>query len=386
MGAFPSGLIMGRKPTVNAHLPPGMRIRRTSAGRTYYYLEISSAAKRILKPLGADYVEALRLYAELSVTTSGPAVTVPELLRKWHAETAPGRPKGTIDDIRWSIPHLIEFFSTPAPAPLDHVEPVHVSQYLAWRIKRAKQAKAEANAKRKEDGKAPLAIKPDEGAVRANREIAWLSAAWNWGRSTGVTRALNPCDGVKRNREKGRSVYVEDDELAAILKHADAPLAEAVELAYLVGQRPGDLRDFQETDIRDGFLHVEQAKTGAKQRIEVSGRLASLIERIRARKSNIKGVRSLSLIVNERGESMGKAALRYRFDKAREAAALDAPNAQAANRLRSLQFRDLRAKAATDKADAEDLGRAQALLGHTRQDMTEHYVRQRRGAKVTAVK
>lgn len=377
---------MGRKPSAHTHLPPGMRIRRTSAGRTYYYLETSTGAKRSLKPLGADYVEALRLYAELSVTASGPAVTVPELLRKWHTETAPGRPKGTLDDIRWSLPHLTEFFSAPAPAPLDHVEPVHVTQYLAWRIKRAKRAKVEANVKRLEDGKPPLTIKPDEGAVRANREIAWLSAAWNWGRSTGVTRALNPCDGVKRNRERGRSVYVEDDELAAIIAHADAPLAEAIELAYLVGQRPGDLRDFQETDIRDGFLHVEQSKTGTRQRIEVAGKLADLIERIRARKAAIKGVRSLSLIVNERGEAMGKAALRYRFDRAREAAAREAPNEQVAERLRSLQFRDLRAKAATDKADAHGLSQAQSLLGHTKRDMTEHYVRQRRGAKVTAVK
>lgn len=377
---------MGRKPFVHHSLPPGMRIRRKPTGRTYYYLEASVGRKRSLIALGSDYVEALRKYAELVITAPSPAVTVPELLRNWSTETAPGRPKGTIDDIRWSLPHLIEFFSTPAPAPLDQVEPVHITQYLAWRVRRAKQVKADANEKRIEDGKQPLPIKPDEGAVRANREVAWLSAAWNWGRSNGVTSSLNPCDGVKRNRERGRDVYVEDDELAAILAHADAPLAEALELAYLVGQRPGDLRDFQETDIRDGFLHVEQAKTGTRQRIEVAGKLADLIARIRARKATIKGVRSLSLIVNEKGEALGKAALRYRFDKAREAAAKNAGNAQAAARIRSLQFRDLRAKAATDKADLHDLAQAQALLGHTKRDMTEHYVRKRRGAKVTAVK
>lgn len=377
---------MGRKPSVHLSLPPGMRVRRKPSGRTYYYLETTVGKKRELTALGTDYVEALRKYAELVITAPAPAVTVPELLRTWNAETAPGRPKGTLDDIRWSLPHLNEFFSTPEPAPLDQVEPVHITQYLAWRIKRAKQIKAEANERRAEDGKPPLVIKHNEGAVRANREIAWLSAAWNWGRSNGVTKALNPCDGVKRNREAGRDVYIEDDELAAIIAHACAPLAEALELAYLVGQRPGDLRDFRETDIRDGFLHVEQAKTGTRQRIEVAGKLADLIDRIRARKASIKGVRSLSLIVNERGESLGKSALRYRFDKAREAAANDSPNAKAAARIRSLQFRDLRAKAATDKADLQDLAQAQALLGHTRQDMTEHYVRKRKGAKVTAVK
>ncbi|MBE0268443.1 tyrosine-type recombinase/integrase, partial [Xylella fastidiosa subsp. multiplex] len=48
------------------------------------------------------------------------------------------------------------------------------------------------------------------------------------------------------------------------------------------------------------------------------------------------------------------------------------------------QFRDLRAKAATDKADlAGDMRQAQAQLGHASVTMTEHYVRKRKGAKVT---
>lgn len=377
---------MGRKPSTHHHLPPGVRVRTTSAGRVYYYLEQKVGTKRGLLPLGDDYADALRRYAELTAIAPTRADTVIELLRAWEADTMPGRPKGTADDIRWSLPHLREFFSAPSPAPLDHVEPVHITQYLAWRIRRAKAAKAEANQKRIDAGKPPLRIKADEGAVRANREIAWLSAAWNWGRSNGATSTLNPCDGVKRNRERGRDVYIEDDELAAILAHADAPLAEAIELAYLVGQRPGDLRDFLETDIRDGFLHVEQAKTGARQRIEISGALAALIARIRARKAAIAGVRSLALIVNEAGQRLGKAALRYRFNKARKDAAAAAKNAQVAARIRSLQFRDLRAKAATDKADLHDLAQAQALLGHTTRDMTEHYVRRRRGAKVSPVK
>jgi integrase len=47
-----------------------------------------------------------------------------------------------------------------------------------------------------------------------------------------------------------------------------------------------------------------------------------------------------------------------------------------------LQFRDLRAKAATDKADsAGDIRQAQRQLGHTTITMTEQYTRQRRGHK-----
>jgi integrase len=188
---------------------------------------------------------------------------------------------------------------------------------------------------------------------------------------------------VRRHKEAGRKIYIEDDELAAILKHADAPLQEAIELAYLIGQRPGDLRDLRETDIRDGHLVMEQNKTDAKLRIAIVGSLAALIERIKARKAGIRGVRSLSLIVNEKGEALGKAALRYRFDKARELAADAAPNKATAARLRAIQFRDLRAKAASD---VDALDQAQKLLGHTKRDMTEHYVRKKRGEKVSPVR
>lgn len=168
------------------------------------------------------------------------------------------------------MPSLMRFFGDP-PAQLDQVEPIHIRQYLDWRINEAKKARKESNAKRVEAGKKPVVIKPNEGAVRANREIAWLSAAWNWARDGGITKAQNPSIGVKRHKEGGRDIYVEDDELAAILQHADEPLCEAIELAYLIGQRPGDLREICETDIRDGCIVLEQRKTSVKLRIEITG-------------------------------------------------------------------------------------------------------------------
>ena len=276
----------------------------------------------------------------------------------------------------------MRFFGDP-PAQLDQVEPIHIRQYLDWRINEAKKARKESNAKRVEAGKKPVVIKPNEGAVRANREIAWLSAAWNWARDGGITKAQNPSIGVKRHKEGGRDIYVEDDELAAILQHADEPLCEAIELAYLIGQRPGDLREICETDIRDGCIVLEQSKTRVKLRIEITGALAGLISRIKARKAKIEGVRCLALICNEAGEPLRKSAMRYRFDKARDAAASATQNEAQAERLRSIQFRDLRAKAASDM---EALDKAQKPSGHTKRDMTEHYVRKRRGEKVSPVK
>jgi len=47
------------------------------------------------------------------------------------------------------------------------------------------------------------------------------------------------------------------------------------------------------------------------------------------------------------------------------------------------QFRDLRAKAGTDKTEAAgDIRAAQLQLGHASLAMTQHYVRERKGDKV----
>jgi hypothetical protein len=60
-------------------------------------------------------------------------------------------------------------------------------------------------------------------------------------------------------------------------------------------------------------------------------------------------------------------ALRSRFDKARTLAKVD------------FQFRDIRAKAATDTGD---VAHSQKLLAHKNRDMTEPYVKARMGERV----
>jgi len=351
---------MGRRATVHLNLPKGMRARRKAGGVLWYYLDLGRQADgtRPEEPLGNDYIAALRKYADLVKTTHKPATAVPEILTGWRDATIAGRKRGTQKDIEWCLTKLLAFFGDP-PAPVAEIRPVHVRQYLDWR---------------------------SAAPYRANREIAWFSAAWNWARDRGLIDVPNPCAGVKRHKEPGRKTYIEDDEYAAIEAHAGEPLREAMELAYLTGQRPGDLREMRETDIRDGCLHIEQAKTDARLAVEITGQLAALLDRIRARKASLPGVRTLSLLADENGAPMTKAKLRRRFELAREAAAKAAGNPAMAERIRAIQFRDLRAKTGTDVRAAAGLDAAQALLGHTKSAMTEHYTRQRRGAKVKPLK
>jgi integrase len=129
-------------------------------------------------------------------------------------------------------------------------------------------------------------------------------------------------------------------------------------------QRPADVLKIERKDIHDGALWIVQNKTGAKRAIEITGELAQLIERINARPRERL---SAWLIQDDDGKPLGTHGLRSRFDKARRAAGVE------------FQFRDIRAKAATDTGD---LAHSQKLLGHRNREMTEHYVRQRVGERV----
>lgn len=135
-------------------------------------------------------------------------------------------------------------------------------------------------------------------------------------------------------------------------------------MALLTGQRPADVLKLQRTDIRDGALWIVQSKTGDRLGIEITGELAATVARINERP---RRAISAFLIQDENGQPLTQFALRLRFDKARTLAKM------------AFQFRDIRAKAATDTGD---LAHSQTLLGHKSRDMTEHYVKSRSGARV----
>ena len=156
-----------------------------------------------------------------------------------------------------------------------------------------------------------------------------------------------------------------------------------MDLAYLTGQRPADVIAMRVSDMQDNMLLVQQGKTKTKLRISITGELALLLERILKSKQAHK-VRTSQLICTETGRPISQNALRLRFDKARDKAFKHNPSIS--KEIMSFQFRDLRAKAATDKAESKTMRDAQLQLGHSSMAMTEHYVRQRRGEKVSPTK
>lgn len=355
---------MGRKPTVNKNLPPRMRKRAQRSGVIYYYYDTGGRPRKEI-PLGNDFVQAVRQWSELEkerAPTGVGVVTFRYAAIQYCKDVLPTKAARTQSDNLKELAFLYQFFDDP-PVCLEDIRPLHVRQYLQWR-----ESKAREWYQRK---KRPVPDRP--GHVRANREIALFSHIFNYAREFGLTDATNPCVGVKKNSESGRDVYIEDDVFQLVWTQADEPTRDAMDLAYLTGQRPADTLKFDETDIRDGNLYVGQNKTGKRLRIEVKGELDALIKRIRKRKRGIKVV-STRLVINESGQPLRYDALRQRFHAARERAGVP---------IDSFQFRDLRAKAGTDKTETSgDIRQAQRQLGHKSLSMTEHYVRQRRGDKV----
>ncbi|MBW9333131.1 integrase [Herbaspirillum sp. RU 5E] len=357
---------MGRRPSKNSNLPRGVRAREQRSGVIYYYYDAGGKPRREI-PLGSNYVEAVRKWAELEAM---PPSTVSKVVtfryacevyqKKYLIENAP---KTREEKLR-QIETLLAFFDNP-PAPLEEIKPIHIKQFLSWRVQRTQDALR----------KKGEPVEGNEGRVAANREKSLISHIWNAARAEGLTDLPNPCAGIKSFREYGRETYVYDDAFHAVWGKADVPTREAMDLAYLTGGRPADLLKIDETHLREGSIEVRQNKTGHKLRIAIEGKLAALIERIKARKRGISGVVvSTRLLVNEEGQPLGRAALRFRFEAARNAAGIEGDD---------FQFRDLRAKAATDKTDkTKDIREAQQQLGHASVVMTENYVRKRRGRKV----
>lgn len=341
---------MGRKPTKKGAIPR-FRVRKQKSGAVHYYYDHGGKPRRET-PLGSDYGLAIKKWAELEHATVIPdsaALTFRKVAERYRVEVITTKAIGTQKVNNQELGNLLDFFDDP-PGPLEAIRPIHVRQYLDHR----KSAK-----------------------VSANREKSLLSHIWNWARNKGYTDLPNPCLGIKRNKEAGRDIYVSNDVYEAVYEHADQSLRDALDLAYLTGQRPADVYAMDERHIAGGLLAIKQRKTGASMQMEVTGELAELIQRIMDRKRGLK-LRSTRMIVDEDGLALEKGALRYRFDKSREAAKV---------KKADFQFRDLRAKAGTDKADsAGDIRQAQAQLGHASVAMTEHYVRKRKGARTTPTK
>jgi integrase len=320
--------------------------RLRKCGKTwiaYYYLD--STGKAI--PLGKDLDKARLKWAELEAKEIPLDLrTMTGIFDRYIRDIVPKKAPRTQRDNLAEIKQLRQLFDN---APIDSITPATIAGY-----RDARTAK-----------------------VRANREIATLSHIFNMAREWGLTSKENPCMGVRKNKETPRDYYANDVVWEAVYKKAAQELKDAMDLAYLTGQRPADVLVMRKDDIEGGYLMVQQNKTHKKLRIQMTASgsensLGMLIAKIAER--NVQHVSSY-LIVSARGKRMTAKMLRDRWDTAREKAkkeAIETGDTLLAGRISCFQFRDIRPKAASE---ITDIGEASLLLGHTKGDITERVYR-----------
>lgn len=339
---------MRPRKTENRDLPPGMyrRKRARKHGKTweaYYYRD--ATGKDIF--LGNDLLKAKLQWAELeSKKAPVELTTMKGIFDEYERKIIPKKAPRTQKDNIYELKQLREVFDD---APIDAITPSMIAQYRDSR----------------------------SAKTRANREIALLSHVFNTAREWGITTRENPCLGVRKNKEKPRDYYANEIVWKAVYEEAPQELREAMDLAYLSGQRPADVLAMRK-DFREGvYLRIAQGKTGKKLRIllEVDGvlnALGELLDRIEQRNSHHL---SPYYIVNEDGKRMSWGMLRNRWADAREAAKVKAmaeKKPDLAKQIAQFQFRDIRPKAASE---INDLGDASTLLGHSKAEMTERVYR-----------
>lgn len=334
---------MGRKPTVNLNMPPHMRPRSRRGGKVFYYLRTSDTPRKEI-PLGSDYIFALRKYADLmQVDAPSRVTTFGDVEEKYVASALSKLASSTARMYRSDVKHLLAAFKD---APLGQIKPMHIKLFLDDHY---------------------------DKPTTANRCKRLFSTMWNHARGWGYTDLPNPCEGIKGYSLEKRTTYITDAIFNAVYEHASDSLRDAMDLAYLTGQRPADALRMSVHDLVDGHLIITQAKTQQPLRIIVAGALEALLARIDASKAKRKIVIA-ALLTNTNGKRLTAPVLRNHFEAARKAAASAFPTM--AESIRKFHFYDIRAKAADDTSDLRGDQAASDLLGHDSVKTTQrHYLR-----------
>jgi site-specific recombinase XerD len=291
-------------------LPPGVRVKHGS----WHYVERHQWRKLCRVAEGRS-----QLYVRLREVTGGVQGTV------WHAILA-YLSHGMKDLARPTQKHyrntgfrMLHHFGH---FRIDELEPTHAAQYLKW-------------------------CRDEDRATTGNREKAFMSSVYEHAMSEGWA-SYNPWRGVRRNRERPSRQYIEHSDLTAQIDRAPPALQPLLAAAYLTGMRQTDLRLLKKTDVLPDRIEWTESKTGKHNEKRISPVLRLFLDVAMDRsKTPFVFVSAKGLPWSEWGL---QSALR-RFKA-------------------GFRFRDLRAKAQTDRPDLD-------ILGHTGQ-LRERYIRRRK--------
>lgn len=218
--------------------------------------------------------------------------------------------------------------------------------------------------------------------ISANRHIALLSRIYSWACGLQLTEK-NPCEKklAPRNEQHPRTRYITDEEYLARREVASDWMAATMDLGYLTALRLGDLLSIRlqppsPTDehacwLAPEALYAQPAKTFKRTprclNFTLEGALAEVVRTLLDIWSR-RPVQGMYLICNRRGQPYTVNGFESMWQRLKKR-----------DGNSTFQFRDIRAKSATD---AEAAGHnAQLLLGHASPNTTEIYLRAKRMQK-----
>jgi integrase len=217
---------------------------------------------------------------------------------------------------------------------------------------------------RPRDGYAYYNERKKKSLRRALAEMALLSHVFTKAIEWGVIEE-NPCREIRKERPKPRRRYVSEAEYASAYK-VMTPMAQcAMDLAVLTGLRPGDLLALTRANLNEDGIEVATSKTGKRLLIEWSEALRSVVKRALAQAPQVRQ----PIICNKQGKAYTVDGFNTIFYRAMCKAVED----EKSGLTERFQFRDLRAKSASDDtAEA-----ASKRLGHADVKITERVYRRK---------
>jgi integrase len=203
----------------------------------------------------------------------------------------------------------------------------------------------------------------ERSPVSANRHLALLSHVMKFACRIGAAEQ-NPCKGVERHTERERRRYISDAEYLAVHGRATPVMRVLMDLAYLTGQRQGDIVKLTYRQFETDGIAFEQAKTGRKLIVRWSDALHGVIAQAR----ELSRIDSLYVVCTAHGQPYTLSGLRTAWQRlmrgCMDAGALS----------ERFTFHDIRAKAGSDAKDGRLLGHLdERTLRRIYQRKPEHF-------------
>jgi integrase len=338
----------------------------------WYYLVRAAGTKRIwhkLTPIQAGIPALYMKLADMAAQDIAPD-RVPALAVDWLKEVSTIRSKKTQANDKWVMTAISKAF---AEFRAMQITPPDVADFL----------------------------RPHRKKPRTHNEMrSGLRELMRFAEEKGYRNAgTNPVDSIKTMKTPPRDRYPSDSELRRVKVAAfygddgkrtrmGSTIAALIDLAYLTGQRIGDILDMRWNKpaatkdgqviapfISDDGIYFKPGKTasstGAKVMIEWTPRLRDVVERVRG-----MGRRNLTWVITN------QEAQRYDYEAFKSAWA----RAVKRSGVKNLHFHDLRAKAITDKEESHGMQQARRMGSHSTEGQTASYVRHRKAQKTGATK